>query len=256
MPLHMNAKKGFIILSIIINCNIYIGICENQDCTDKKDVSFSGHELGFINYKNLFIIGIDIIKEYLDLFSCSGVSFVAWWKTRVLAISDPERPLLNTTRNWPSYAGLFHEVFCVSAEKFDFCDQNSICCENPEIILMDGIVVSIKTSNMPEFSNPWVFNTIKKRLTTRKDRQFPVLKEPYISILESLLSDNGVAFTTFNTLKTSSHSGIKCLGFCLQKRGQLYFLKTQAKLFAKFLTKKVASIKSIIPIACADVIER
>lgn len=256
MPLNMTAKQGFIILSIIINCNIHIGRCTNQNCPDKRDISFNGHELGFINYKNLFIIGIDIVKEYLDLFCCTGVSFVAWWKTRVLTISDPERPLLNTTHNWQSYAGLFHEIFCLSAEKFNFCDQNSICCENPETILMDGIVVSIKTSNLPEFTNPWVINTINKRLTIRKDRQFSVLKEPYISILETLLSNNGVAVTTYNILKTSSHSGVKCLGFCLQKRGQLFFLKTHAKMFAQFLTKKVASIKSIIPIACADVIKR
>lgn len=256
----MKAKESFMVLSIIINCRIHIGRCQNESCSDKRDIFFDGHELGFVNYKNNFIIGIDIIKEYLDLFSSSGISFVSWWNTRISTINDPERPLLHTSRNWKSYAGMFHEGFCLSAEKFKFSNENFICCKDPETILMDGIVVSIKTSNMPDLSTPWVLSTVKKRLTARKHRQFPKLGEPYISILESLLSDNGIANTTSTTLKTSNNPGIKCIGFCLERRGQRphqkYFLKSKAKMFAKLLMKQVASIKSIVPNTCSDVIER
>lgn len=256
--LQMEIKKehGIVLLSKPINCRIYVGKCLNNECVNKEESSFDGCQLGYINYQNSFIIGIELVKDYLNLFSYSGLPFSAWWKNHTASFLKTGNPLLDVDRNWKSYCGKMHEAFCIGAEKFEIPLTLYNCCQNPKTLLMDGVVASIKAVNMPTFKKLWVDSKITGRCTKRSERQFPKLTSIEKTILEKLEAGEKIGTRDKNLLESSTNIGIKAISKCLIYNNRSYILKHSAKLFATFLCKTIASIKSLISNSCVHIIEK
>lgn len=47
-----------------------------------------------------------------------------------------------------------------------------MCCTNPKILLMVGVVISIKSSNMPKFENPWIMKPLIQDQAKEKNDYF------------------------------------------------------------------------------------
>lgn len=254
-PLTYRIKKenGLLLLNVIMNCRIYVGTCNNIECANETEVTFDGCLSGYINFKNSFIIGIELVQEYMDLFSVSGLPFVSWWVHKVKCTKNYDEPLINVERNWRSYAGSLHEAFSISSEKIHF--NSNACCVNPDVILMDGVVISVKSERLPKFHKPWKIETVVNRVSTREDRQFKRLDDNYIELVKKFIT-TGVTENELGRMKSIDHLGLLCLISTGKQKNSLFQLDKRSINFGTFLIKNVASIKSLVPVECVDCIKR
>lgn len=254
-PLLMKMKTNcFFLLPVILSCKIYSGECPK--CSDDTIYSFSGDSLGFINYNNSILIGNEVIKEYMDLYSSSGLPFNSWFKDRILSLNSPMNCKIAAEKNLRNYTGTLHEAFCLGAETFVLNEESFICCKNPKILLMDGVVISIKSANMPKFESPWIMEKVNYRASKRSERQFKALIKIEKEHVDSLIKGDKIGLRVLNVLRNSSNVGLQCLSYSLMEKNKSYELNISAKLFAIFLCKKVASVKSLVPEECLLIIKR
>lgn len=166
--------NGFMLMSVIAVCEVFIGKCCNETCTNfEQTTSYSGASSGIINYSNKFFIAVELILEYMTLYSKNGVAFSTWCETK---FGNPHQEI-SFYKNVPvsSYYGVLHEVFCRSTDLFMFPEKTFYCCASPKIIQMDGLVNSVKANRLITFSEPWIIKNMTKRASKMSDRQIEKL---------------------------------------------------------------------------------
>lgn len=173
-----------------------------------------------------------------------------------MTLNTPETNLIAKNRNLLNYSGTIHEAFCGGVETFLLEDESFLCCKNPKVLLMDGVVISIKTSNMPKFETPWIMGKVNKRASARNDRQFKPLTNIERQNIERLIKGQNISFGYHKILRSSTNLGVQCLSYSITEKQKFFVLNESAKLFGTFLCKKVASIKSLVPAECTAIIHR
>lgn len=249
---------GFILLNIIAKCDVYVGLCENEECNAfEKPVSFNGTLDGFINYSNKFFIGVELIVEYMNLYAQNGVSFSAWIKSKMFINNAvQESDLYSNSIRLNSYHGVLHEAFCSGTDLFMFPQSAFYCCESPEVLQMDGLVSSVKSSRMVEFYEPWVQNKIVQRASKRNERQLDKLDENTSKQIKEILHTNKCSLSTIQNLQQSSYVGVRAFSYCFEKQEEDFILRDLAKFFGMTLIKLVAAANSLIPKSCILIVER
>lgn len=159
--LHEKLKNnGIIVLSVLIKCEVYIKYC--QACP-YEEISWTECSTGYINYNNKLIIGVEMVVEYMDLFSSSGCPFLSWWTAKFHeSNSKCSSDIVDSATNWKNYISILHRVFVISTEKFVFLQDIPKCCQNPKVISMDGHVASVRSDKMNKQKTPWITESIKK----------------------------------------------------------------------------------------------
>lgn len=258
LSLSLHQPQGFLISTIILNCEVHVAKCTNTDCLqNNKMKSFSGIKIGIVNFNNKFFICVELIKEYFELYSKNGVKFTTWIKTKIdLFKFDSETPLYKQISNLSSYYGILHEAFWAASELFVYNKNDFYCCEHPEAIQIDATVNSIKMCRMPQFKQPWIKDTILSRTTTRKQRQLDQLDFNYKKIINAIVLGHSCLETTLLRLRNHNHTALKTLSFCMFKKDNLFYLDKSAEMFAKTLLKIVCAPTSIVPSNCVAVVSR
>lgn len=259
LVLYKRKPTGFIILNLTVQCNVFYGQCENECCTHYKvQISFMGTSSGLINCGNKFFIGVEIIVEYMNLYAKNGLSFNAWFETKM----ETNRYANNTSlfgdvHHLKSYTGLLHEAFCLGTSLFHFEESSFKCCDSPKIISMDAIVNSVKRSRMTTFQEPWITSTLVDRCSKRSDRQLEKLNEKWKSDILEVIQQKTISFDKVLKLRHCDHKGVKAFSFCFYENANgSYSLKDVAKMFGMTLIKTVAAANSIVPSNCVQIIKK
>lgn len=250
--------KGYILLSVVATCDVYVAECCNNECMQFEfPVSFSGTSSGFVNYSNKFFIGVELIIEYMRLYAKNGLSFSAWIETKiVLSKSVTETKFYRNASHISSYFGVLHEVFCRATDLLIFPKETFYCCSSPKIIQMDGLVNSVKANRIPVFSEPWIKDTVTERASKHNERQLERVDVPCKNLIVGILQTKKCSDATLQTLRKSTNSGVKALSFCFEKLDKENVLKESSILYAATLTKSIAAANSLIPSTCESVVLR
>lgn len=248
--------KGYILMSVIAFCDVYIGECYNKECTEfEKPVSYYGTSSGIVNYSNKFFIGVELVIEYMRFYSKNGLSFSTWIENKiVLSKSVKETKFYCNVSHLSSYIGLLHEIFCKTTDLLIFPKETFYCCQSPKIIQMDGLVNSVKANRITEFSEPWIKDTMTKRASKYNERQLEKVDNYTAKLIVDVIHTKKCSESIMKTLQKSSHNGVKALSFCFERINEQYVLTESVILFAKTLISSVAAANSLVPSSCESIV--
>lgn len=255
----LHQKKGVLMVGVLMSCEVHVAVCTNDNCSRKNQIiSYSGISKGLVNVNNKFVIGIELIQEYLELYSKTGMKFSSWIKVRTnIHSNSSETPLFKKVDNLASYYGYLHQAFCSASELFLFDKADFYCCASPEVIQIDATVNSIQLSRLPTFKEPWVKEHVIQRTSTRNERQLPQLNETDKKIISNILKGISCSQATVHRFQNHDHVGLKNIGFCMmKKKDNQYILNKSAEMFCKCLIKNVAASSSILPTSCVEIVSR
>lgn len=249
-------KNGVFLLNIIINCIIVTKICKNSECPSYNNlISYQGDIQGLVNWNNKVLIGVEIVRQYLDLYAANGTPFVSFIKDR---LKNPEclqtNEIYKEKMNLKPYFGYLQAAFAISAEKFEH--QSSPCCQNPRFITMDGFVLSIKSDRMGKFKAPWNLGVCQQRATKRSERQLPSLSKEEEKLLRDLRDKGSCSKRVLDKMKTSQHLGLQVIAPMLVEKGTNFELPKECLSFISFLIKKVSAVVSLVPASCYNIANR
>lgn len=256
---YLKTNSGVLLTSIIMNALIYVSKCKTDDCTYcDKEISFQGQEFGYVNYKNNMIIPVERIIQYMDMYGANGVPFDSWWKSNYIKPTEAMQrlPRYEIKRKWETYSGYIHEAFVLATELFRYPMTAFKCCNNPRRIAMDGVVISIKTKQMPILFRPWLNGIIYGQATNRGDRQFEKINPEDAKILNTLLDGGHVTEVTVNTWRTNKNICLRIISFCVVEQDHKYFIHERAKTFVRASVKKINTASNLMPYASKCIIER
>lgn len=257
-------KNGVFLGSLALMTDVFVKKCDTESCNQFGVIlHFQGTEKGIMNFNNKFFVSVEIIKEYFDLYSKNGTPFSPYIKikldmTKLAQKNNPQHLPLADVESLTSYIGALHEGFCESIGLFLYDKKDFFCCKSPKIVQTDGIVLSIKTSRMPDFKVPWLDKKIMKRATNRKDRQLDPLNTEEFDIVWRIINSDEKKCTTIEKqkLEKSVHIGARVMAICLIKAKEMYKLYQGTDMFAKTLIKKVASASSLLPQSCVHILQK
>lgn len=258
LKLTRKPQKGFILMSVVATCDVYTGECCNVECKEfEKAISYCGTSSGIVNYSNKFFIGVELITEYMRLYSKNGLSFSTWIENKVvLSKSAKESGFYRKVSNLTSYFGALHEVFCRATDLIIFPKETFYCCSSPKVLQMDGLVNSVKANRITTFSEPWIKNTITKRASKHSERQIKDVGSCMFKIIDDIIKTKQCSVKILESMQKSTNKGIKVLSFCFVKTDEQYELPEAAVLFAKTLIKSIAAVNSLISSTCEPIISR
>ncbi|MGL4707971.1 MAG: hypothetical protein ACRCWH_07100 [Aeromonas veronii] len=175
---------------LLIPVQLYRGSCSTPGCEGAKtDHYYSGHADFVINYNNQQLCPLEFVTDYLQSYASSGLPVQAWWDSKCVRYLN----LLNIdtsseeARCLARRRGDISRAFSAASELFDF-GKTFKCCENPEVISMDGIVLSVKSKEMPKFVRPWMMDGLEiSRGSDRVLRQLPRLTSHECKVLKDFL---------------------------------------------------------------------
>lgn len=249
-PLTVNGKKkGFILTNVIFKCTVFIYICS----TCNKKYEYQGEKHSMLNYDNRFIISFEILKQYLDTYSINGTPLSCFLESRY-SLAQLEDPVIVDSVAIKHYFGMLHHAFVSASVNLEL--NNTKCCESPKFITMDGVVISVKSKNIPQFDKPWITETLTKRATDRKDRQLEPLTEEEAKIIARGVASKKITEAHYNILKRSQKIPVKVFAAMCVRETNEYVVPEKLTFFGNFLLKKVAAVATMLPRSCLNIVQR
>lgn len=129
-------------------------------CCCSKVFEFDGRSVGLIN-RNYMIFPVETMYELLQSKVSSGVPTYAWWSNRIYAsmLGNGQSAEIRHEQRQKMlrYAGIVNQVFVEFCGLLDIPDSLFHCCDAPDVICVDGIVLSIETNRINEakLKQPW-----------------------------------------------------------------------------------------------------
>jgi hypothetical protein len=128
-----------------------------KNCNDcGRCIPFDGNKFGLLNYKNQMLFAVEFMYELLYFKAYNGLPTYTFWKTKIdlYVLSDNiHLPVVERYR-WKkrkeNYAGLVNQIFVSFCKLLDIPNDLFKCCDEPEMINIDGIVLSIETSRVKQ----------------------------------------------------------------------------------------------------------
>ena len=149
------------------------GVCSN--C--RVQHNFDGRSIGLVNFGNNHLFFAEFFYELLQFKLNAGVPTSAWWRSKVnitmMFFPDSELKRLEI-KKFMNMAGKINAMMIQFIKLIDYTPKIFQCCQNPEIVCVDGMVLSIRSDRLDSqnLKTPWVHadNSFNQRFTTRPDR--------------------------------------------------------------------------------------
>ena len=196
----------FLILQTIRMFKVYKFICD--ECN--TEFSYDGFIHGILNFQNRHFFAVEIFYNLYDLKVASGIATYAWWKCYVEFVCKLIENLDyagKTRRVLGRMHSEVHQYFCQFMGLIQKPDSLYRCCDNPEYITLDGIVISVETKRIQaqKLQTPWVrinpedmFGKFK--LVGRKARAVIHLHKDKLELVKILSKKPGLPVALFNDL--------------------------------------------------------
>lgn len=153
-------------------------------CQSKYD--FDGRSVGILNYGNRYLFTVELILDLLEFKAISGTPTYSYWLARCNTLLKPftSAESVNFKKKWMSIAGRVNGIMTAYLALVDYPSDHFQCCEHPEVVCIDGIVLSVESRRIQN-STPWVDPIpIKGRFKKKDDRYIIVLKQEQKDLLK------------------------------------------------------------------------
>jgi hypothetical protein len=122
---------------------------------------YDGRCDGIVNFGNAKLFCIELFLEALEFKTNAGVPTQAYWKSKLntLAVAEQLDPLFSLIeKEWSNLAGKINEMMMHFVRLIDYPERIFQCCENPKIVTVDGIVLSVESSRIQsrKLKEPWI----------------------------------------------------------------------------------------------------
>ncbi len=170
---------------------------------------------------------------------------------------------LQKIENFKTLAGKVNRYFCQFLELLDQPMDSFKCCGNPEIITLDGIVISIEAKRIrsENLQYPWIIGTSNNRCrqkyiednlifraTTRINRALINIKYEDIILFKSFTDENGLQHEDLDKIiKTYTSPCVDLLESICKTLTAPYKCPENCKLFFRSIRKSVCPAISITP---------
>ena len=133
---------------------------------------FDGRSMGILNYANRYLFTVELILDLLEFKAISGTPTYSYWQARINTMlkSFPKQESTQWKKSWMSMAGRVNGVMTAYLCLVDYPEKHFQCCEDPEVVCIDGIVLSVESRRI-NTTTPWVDPRIlRTRFTKKEDR--------------------------------------------------------------------------------------
>ena len=129
--------------------------------TCQKEFCFDGRKFGILNFRNRHFFTVELFYSLLYLKINAGISTYSWWKMQreMVFQTIPDRDVATEyLRLMTQMGNSIHQYSCQFDELIEQPDSLYTCCQNPRIITLDGIVISVETERIDRqnLETPWV----------------------------------------------------------------------------------------------------
>ena len=169
---------------------VFQGRC--RSCSGK--IAFDGRHHGILNYKNRYLFPVELLNEFLKIYSRTGVAATAWWDSKVDEQLGPLRnaadvddeELSRVEREWTRLGGQMCRIVAGFASLIDIPTELFACCSSPRAVAADGIVLSVRSSELADLDSPWMWDQAPaasiKRASTPAQRSLPCTKDEKLAL--------------------------------------------------------------------------
>lgn len=222
--------NGVILFEIPLACEIFKAVCS---CGN--EYFFKGEKDGFVNFTNKFIVPVEVISKCLNFFCANGMPMNSFLDNFFIKPEISIDLVPETAKNFiiTNFRGKLHSAF---AETVEYLELEFVKCCDVSKITMDGIVLSVKVSELPPQQNLFTRPIIKDRATQRMKRQLPHISENDYNVIHEILSKKRTADEILiETWSNSDHIGLQCLSYGFnEKMGfDSFFVQFAASLSSK-----------------------
>lgn len=168
-------------------------------CNTRYD--FDGRSCGILNYGNRYLFTVELILDLLEFKAISGTPTYSYWHARCNTMLKPWTTAETNTmkKKWMSMAGRVNGIMTAYLALVDYPSNHFQCCVDPEVVCIDGIVLSVESRRIPN-ATPWIDSSpLRCRFRKRDDRLIVVLKPEQKEILKAYIR-NGVYVEDLLTL--------------------------------------------------------
>lgn len=140
----------------------------------KKTFHFEGRDYGLLNFNDSHFFCVELFYSLLDLKYRAGLSTYAWWNSKTeMYIRQLENDRAKMRVKLERLSGTINQFFHHFLKLIEYAPDVMKCCDgSPDIITLDGIVMSIESKRIKDakLSQPWITETNFCRKSTRKER--------------------------------------------------------------------------------------
>ena len=150
---------------------------------------FDGRSLGILNYANRYLFTVELILDLLEFKSLSGTPTYSYWqaKCNTMLKSWTKESTLSFKKKWMSMAGRVNGIMTAFLTLVDYPSTHFQCCEHPEVVCIDGIVLSVESRRI-NTTTPWYDEAgLRGRFTKKEDRQIATLNSRQKEVLKTFI---------------------------------------------------------------------
>ena len=181
----------------------HVNQIERRICRECGRVySFDGRSLGLLNVGNRFLFCVEVILDILEFKANNGTPVHSYWKSRVntLLRTFKKEKVSGIRERWMNMTGRVNEVVTQFLKLVRYPSETFQCCPNPQVLCIDGIVLSVESRRLQENKAPWRDDAqVRGRFNTRAQRS---LVPGSIKSLLKEFGKVGITITERNQIKT------------------------------------------------------
>ena len=222
---------------------------------------FDGRSLGILNYANKYLFTVELILDLLEFKSLSGTPTYSYWqaKCNTMLKSWTKESTLAFKKKWMSMAGRVNGIMTAFLTLVDYPSSHFQCCKDPEVVCIDGIVLSVESRRI-NTKSPWIDPVgLRGRFSKKEDRQIVTLTSQQKELLKNFIR-TGVFLEDFQPLCEDLEDPI---GQFLYKNlssppspNHLIQCPSLLKRFYQCLYKWIAPASSIAPSTTWEILEQ
>lgn len=146
---------------------------------------------------------MELILDLLEFKAAAGMPTYSYWLARSNSILKPWTRLEAATlkRKWMNIAGRVNGVMTAFLALLDYPPDQFQCCKDPEVVCIDGIVLSVESRRI-RTATPWVDpRPIKCRFSKKEDRSIVTLRPDQKEILKAFIK-HGISLQELGTISS------------------------------------------------------
>lgn len=155
----------------------------------RRRYDFDGRSLGILNYANRYLFTVELLLDLLEFKALSGTPTHAYWQARCNTMLKPwtRQETLRFKKTWMNLAGRVNGIMTAFLSLVDYPENHFQCCQDPEIVCIDGIVLSVESKRI-KTTTPWVDpHPLRFRFTKKEDRYIVVLSPNQKQVLKNYI---------------------------------------------------------------------
>ena len=220
---------------------------------------FDGRSMGILNYANRYLFTVELILDLLEFKAISGTPTYSYWQARnnTMLKAWKKEDTAAMKKSWMNMAGRVNGIMTAYLSLVDYPADHFQCCENPEVVCIDGIVLSVESRRI-NTTTPWVDpHVLRDRFTIKEERYIAMFNASQKQLLKDFIR-NGIIYEDLEQLASEIvHTvGIFMLRNCIPDKNnpQLVCCPPLLKRFYQSLYKWISPASSIAPSCTWDMI--